>query len=129
MIPKTTPLRFAPGRYASKTARVIALVAFITALGCSSGDLPLAEVDPHAVPDTSTYEQIYSIIQRECLPCHDEGGEDPPYDTCDHVVANFGDLFEQVFEKNRMPPGAWPRLSSEDKLTLLRWNGKAPCTP
>jgi uncharacterized membrane protein len=111
------------------SARLFAMAALLVPLGCTSGDRPLGEVDPDAVPQTTTYDQVYSIIQRDCLPCHDEGGVDPPYDTCDHVVANFGVLFEQVIEQNRMPPGAWPRLSSEERLVFLRWNGEAPCTP
>jgi len=123
------------GRLLSATrpvaARVlaIALIAACSIWGCASGDSPLSEVDPDAVPDSTSYDQIYSIIQRECLPCHDDGGTAPPYDTCEHVIENFDALFDQVFVKNEMPPGAWPRLSSEERLVLLRWNGEAPCVP
>lgn len=107
---------------------MIALWAGLTQSGCSSGESPLAEVDPGAVPQSPTYDQVYAIIQRDCQPCHDDGGVEPPFDTCENVVANYGDLFDQVIEKNRMPPGASPRLSSEEKLILIRWNGEAPCT-
>jgi uncharacterized membrane protein len=97
--------------------------------GCGSGDRPLAEVDPNAVPQTTTYDQVYSIVQRQCLPCHKEGGTGPPYDTCQHVIENFDALYVQVFVTNQMPPGAWPRLSSEEKLVIERWDGEAPCAP
>jgi uncharacterized membrane protein len=109
-------------------AALLALSAGLTQSGCASGDSPLAQVDPNAVPDTTTYDQVFVIIQRDCLPCHDNGGVDPPYDTCENVVANYSALFNQVIETNQMPPGAWPRLSSEERLILIRWNGEAPCT-
>ncbi len=105
------------------------IVVNLFTYGCGSGDRPLAEVDPAAVPDTTTYDQVFNIVQRDCLPCHDEGGTEPPYDTCENVVANFDALFEEIFVKNTMPPGAWPRLSSEERLVILRWNGESPCTP
>ena len=107
---------------------LLLLSATILAGSCSSGDLPLDAVDPGAVPDKTTYDQFFSIIQRECLPCHDEGGKEPPFDTCEHVLANFDALVEQVFVKNTMPPGAWPRLSSEERLVIQRWNGESPCS-
>ena len=110
-------------------AALLAFSAILTQSVCPSGESPLAEVDPDAVPQSPTYDQVYAIIQRDCLPCHDDGGVEPPFDTCENVVANYGDLFDQVIEKNEMPPGAWPRLSSEEKLILIRWNGEAPCTP
>jgi uncharacterized membrane protein len=121
-------LHLAVKRLVLALAPVAALMALLVPCGCASGDRPLAEVDPNAVPQSTTYDQVFSIIQRECLPCHDRGGEEPPFDTCEHVVENFDDLFEQVFEKNAMPPGAWPRLSSEERLVLIRWNGEGPCT-
>ena len=124
----TTRRHLVQNRLLTASARLIAMAAVLVWFGCTSGDRPLGEVDPDAVPQTTTYDQVYSIIQRECLPCHDEGGQDPPFATCDNVVENFGSLFEQVIEKNRMPPGAWPRLSSEERLVFLRWNGEAPCT-
>lgn len=105
------------------------LAAGLTLSGCASGDSPLAEADPDAVPQSTTFDQVSAIIERECRPCHDEGGQDPPFDTCEHILENYRDLIEQVIQKNRMPPGAWPRLSSEEKLTLTRWNGVAPCRP
>lgn len=105
-----------------------ALIVNLFTWGCGSGDRPLAEVDPSAVPDSTTFEQLFNIIQRECLPCHDEGGTEPRFDTCEHVVENSAALFEQVIVRNAMPPGAWPRLTSGEKLVIQRWDGGAPCT-
>ena len=104
---------------------VVALAAI--GAGCGSGDLPLWEADPEAVPEVTEWEQVNAIVQRECTPCHGENGEEPRYDRCEDVVGNFEDLYDQVFEQNLMPPGAWPRLSSEEKLVLSRWSGEAPC--
>jgi uncharacterized membrane protein len=111
--------------------------AFAVIIGCAAGDRPLEAVDPNAAPADPSWNQVFSIIQRECTPCHNDGGtnsedEDrPKYVTCEDVIGELGDLYEEVFEKNTMPPGAWPRLTSEEKLTIKRWieNGaKAPCT-
>jgi hypothetical protein len=129
MIRKPLGVFFITSRLRALATAALLLAVNLFTGGCGSGDRPLAEVDPAAVPDTTTYDQVFSIIQRECLPCHDDGGTEPPYDNCDHVIANFDALFEEVFVKNTMPPGAWPRLSSEERLVLLRWNGESPCTP
>lgn len=107
----------------------IAVAAVVTALGCGSGDGSLADVDADAAPQSPTYEQVFTIIQRNCLACHSQGGKNPPLDTCEDVVANYPTVVVQVVDKNRMPPGAWPRLTSEEKLLLSRWDGEAPCNP
>ncbi|UCH83000.1 MAG: hypothetical protein JSW50_11075 [Candidatus Latescibacterota bacterium] len=126
---------------------IVALTIFVAAVvGCASGDRPLEAVDPDSVPADPTWDQVFSIIQRECTPCHnddngkdedDDGSEngddddDPNYETCEGVVGGLSDLYDEVFEKNTMPPGAWPRLTSEEKLIIQRWidNGvKSPCT-
>jgi uncharacterized membrane protein len=113
-------------------------MGFAVVLGCASGDRPLEAVDADAVPADPTWNQVFSIIQRECTPCHNDGGgesskdaADPRYVTCEDVLDGLDGLYSEVFEKNTMPPGAWPRLTSEEKLTIERWidNGaKAPCT-
>jgi uncharacterized membrane protein len=117
--------------------------------GCGSGDLPLDQVDPNAVPADPSFEHVFSIVQRECTPCHNDGGEDgdekdedgdkrtiaasdddPDYGTCEGLIEELDDFYEEIFEKNSMPPGAWPRLTSEEKLVIQRWldNGaEAPC--
>jgi uncharacterized membrane protein len=139
----------------NRTARHIACTGgLITALmfglsgvmGCGSGDLPLDQVDPGAVPADPSFDMVFSIIQRECTPCHNDGGEDdeedadrrasagngdnPNYETCEGVIDNLDNLYSEVFVRNTMPPGAWPRLTSEEKLIIQRWldNGaEAPC--
>jgi mono/diheme cytochrome c family protein len=123
-----------------------------TALGCGgSGDLPLDEVDPNAAPANPTYDQIFAILHNNCTTCHtgggDDGGDDegggyavsrsrattgdasPDLGDCFDIVAFSGDILEQV-ESDQMPPGAMPRLTSAEKLTISRWvlNGTpAPC--
>ena len=113
---------------------ILGLVLPASALGgfaaCSSGDAPLATVDPEAVPADPSFEQAFGILQRECAPCHDSGGTDPPLDTCEDVLDNLGGIAAETLEKNSMPPGAWPRLTSEERLLLTRWIARgadAPC--
>ncbi len=109
-----------------------------------SGDLPLAQVDPAAVPSDPTFDQVNAIVQRSCTPCHKGGGEgesdggdsrliiaedDVSLETCAEIVSQRSSILEQA-EANLMPPGAWPRLTSQEKLIIRRWidNGApAPC--
>lgn len=114
---------------------------------CSSGDAPLELVDPDAVPHDPDFELVFNIIQNECAPCHDDNddGEDeeetrgsrlgllkgvePSLQTCDEIFDQRDDIWDEI-EKNTMPPGAWPRLSSAEKLIIQRWleNGAVvPC--
>ena len=120
-------------------------------LGCASGDRPLEEVDPAAVSANPTYDQVFVVFQRSCIPCHNEGedgggddgrglapmpegpsggaGVEPDLRTCSGILDNLDDCWG-VIRKNTMPPGAWPRLTSEEKLLIERWieNGApAPC--
>jgi hypothetical protein len=108
---------------------VVLSLAAIAALpiGCGSGDVPLAEADPEAVPEVTSWEQVFSIFQRECLPCHGQGGKEPRLETCADIIDSYESSLEQIFQKNEMPPGAWPRLSSEEKLIIERFGGDAPC--
>lgn len=120
-------------------------------LGCGSGDLSLDEADPGAVAADPTYEQIFAIIQRECVPCHTDSDDDdesedkalrsdiavssgegasPDLRLCESIVAFRQDIINRTITKNDMPPGAWPRLTNEEKLLIQRWveNGAtAPC--
>ena len=119
----------------------------IPLVGCASGDETLDAVDPQAVPAEPTYEAVFAIIQNKCVLCHDDGGDDenddyfvvdgatvadddvPALDDCTSIVALREDILERV-EDNSMPPGALPRLTSEEKLKIRRWidNGApAPC--
>ena len=133
---------------------ILVLVFAAGALGCDgSGDLPLDQVDPEAVSANPSYDQVFAILHNECVMCHDSGGEDdggdddggystspgtktrivaddlPDFTDCVEIVAFLDDIWEQI-ESNQMPPGAMPRLTSEQKLTIRRWidNGAAaPC--
>jgi uncharacterized membrane protein len=112
--------------------------------GCSSGDRTLDSVDPQAVVADPTYDQVFAIIQNNCVSCHGGSGEGegdyallstrvledvPGFETCASIVALRDDILGTV-EANTMPPGALPRLTNEQKLTIRRWveNGApAPC--
>lgn len=112
--------------------------------GCSSGDRTLDAVDPQAVTAAPTYDQVFAIIHNNCVTCHTGSGEGendmvagaslvvedvPGFEDCISIVAQRDDILGRV-EDNTMPPGAMPRLTSEEKLILRRWveNGApAPC--
>jgi uncharacterized membrane protein len=112
-------------------ALLLAAWAGIFALSaCGSGDDPLGVVDPEAVPANPTYEQVYGIVQRECTPCHGDGGADPSYEDCEDLLENVDGLVTEALDRNTMPPGAWPRLNSEERLIISRWvsqGADAPC--
>jgi len=119
------------------------LMTAAAAISCARGDRTLDEVDPAAVAAQPSYDQVFAIMQRDCAPCHKGGGEaggsaaraaaeddfDADLTTCRGIVDSRFDIMASV-EANRMPPGAWPRLTSEERLILQRWidNGaEAPC--
>jgi uncharacterized membrane protein len=120
------------------------LLAVLLAACDGSGDLPLDQVDPAAVPANPTYDQVYAVLDNRCVMCHTGGGDDgdgdgyaparasdvePDLTDCSQIVAQRFDILDQV-EDNIMPPGAMPRLTSEQKLLIRRWveNGApAPC--
>lgn len=129
---------------------VLLLVSLLAA--CGSGDGTLADVDPNAVPLDPDFQLIVNILDRACVPCHEQGSNDedpedssgstaaspgttafktfPDLETCQSIVDNQAIIVDRALDKNDMPPGAWPRLSSEERLIILRWiaNGaKAPC--
>ena len=111
---------------------------------CASGDRSLDAVDPQAVTADPTYEQVFAIVHNKCASCHNGSGEGenesflltavaaedvPGLDDCASIVALREDILARV-EDNTMPPGALPRLTSEEKLIVRRWvaNGApAPC--
>jgi len=138
-----------------KARALLLLLPLIAFAGCNSGDATLAQVDPDAVPQDPDYELVFGIIQRDCAPCHTEsddddepdsagawahpqrtgpqrtalGGVEPDLTTCEGIFSALSEVDEEI-RKNTMPPGAWPRLSSEEKLIIERWidNGAvAPC--
>ena len=116
------------------------VAALILAASCNSGDQPLEVVDPEAAPQDPDFELVFNIIHNECASCHSGEDEDdapsraaagvePPLDTCEDIFDQRDAIWREVV-RNTMPPGAWPRLSSTEKLIIERWleNGaKAPC--
>ena len=124
------------------TVGALIAVAFLLAsafLACGSGELTLDQVDPNAVPQNPSFDQVNAIIQRNCVSCHDGDsdsgsgglfGVKPNLQTCESIIKNIDRIDKQVLDKNAMPPGAWPRLTSEEKLIIQRWiddGAPAPC--
>ena len=132
-----------------RVTRVLSIVIALTALACNgSGDLPLDQLDPDAAPQNPTYDQVFAILHNRCVTCHtgsndDDGGGgysvsgrrtttadvEPDLGDCIEIVGLRDDILERV-EENTMPPGAMPKLTNEQKLTIRRWveNGApAPC--
>ncbi|HKW15118.1 MAG TPA: hypothetical protein VJS69_11585 [Candidatus Krumholzibacteria bacterium] len=121
---------------------LIAVAALLVA--CASGDKPLDAVDPNAVAQNPTFDQVNAIIHNKCVSCHaatsGEGGNDFrtgvvseifPLDTCFDIVGERFDILDRI-QNNTMPPGVFPRCTSEEKLLIQRWveNGApAPCNP
>lgn len=136
--------------------RYIIILVSISFAACGSGDLPLDEVDPDAAPQIPTFDQVNSIFKRSCVPCHtgdntdsnntnqmpllpgngDDDGEDDdnflPYDTCEQILNDIGNILTEAVTDESMPPGAWPRLTEREKLIIIRWletGACAPCNP
>ncbi|MFP6642409.1 MAG: hypothetical protein VCF24_02425 [Candidatus Latescibacterota bacterium] len=42
-------------------------------------------------------------------------------ESCLSIVNNLDNIVETIFIDNNMPPGAWPRLTSKERLTIERW--------
>ena len=131
-------------RLCAGAARGWLAVCLLTA--CGSGDLTLNEADPDVVSPKPAFAQVYPIFQRDCTPCHsgtDEGdgdddgrgrkaartaGVEPGLESCRSIVKNLRNVEETIFVDNDMPPGAWPRLTSMEKLTIERWIAREPET-
>ena len=138
-----TPTRVLKSRL---RACVLFLVSAGALAGCASGDKTLDAVDPNAVALNPTFDQVNAIIHNKCVMCHDSGsgGEDnggndnlileddmAPFETCTEIVAEAESILERI-QDNTMPPGAMPRLSSEERLIIQRWvenDRPAPCNP
>jgi uncharacterized membrane protein len=115
-------------------AFLLAALSVAPLLGaCDSGDGTLAAVDPGAVPLSPSYDMVVQILDRSCVPCHKGGGEveedDPDYDSCLGIRAGIAGLLSEGVERETMPPGAWPRLSEEEKLVITRWVQEGACSP
>ena len=126
-------------------AALLLAATLVAGAGCGgSGDLPLDQVDPDAAPAIPTYDQVYSVLQRACVPCHSGGGdapvtqsafspqedgEDLNLENCTDIVAQRDGILETI-DNNTMPTGALPRLTSVEKLLIRRWveqGAVAPC--
>jgi len=126
----------APSAWLRRCTVRFAVVVAAGVAGCGSGDAPLATVDPDAAPLKPTYDQVAAILNRSCAPCH--GGSssatvtlavDPDYSQCESTLAELDGLRSTVLQTGSMPPGAWPRLSSEEKLLIERWLDQGACAP
>ena len=51
---------------------------------------------------------------------------DPGLESCQSIINNLDDIDDDIFIDNNMPPGAWPRLTSKEKLIIERWIAVAP---
>lgn len=117
----------------------MAVLAF-SLTACNSGSKTLLEADPGAVPLAPTYEMVHAVLDRNCAPCHHSGGDDSPrgrvlleddydYASCGGIVSGLGGLFDTAINGSSMPPGAWPRLTPEEKLLIQRWADQGACAP
>lgn len=134
---------------ARRAAVVAALAAAAAAVSCGFGDKPLGVVDPEAAPATPTYQQVKAILDRRCLVCHGGGSggdraaaiaraglapaaaqeDDQNYSDCAGVVADLGGILRTAVLDASMPPGALPRLTEVEKLTVSRWIEQGACAP
>ena len=121
-------------RFASSIAALLVCAALAIGIAaCSSGDKTLDAVDPNAVIANPTFDQVNAIIHNKCVSCHDENASEDysSFTTCTAIVAERGSILDRI-QDNTMPPGALPRVTTEEKLIIQRWveNGApAPCNP
>jgi len=119
---------------------LVGLLAGLFLAACDSGDGTLSAVDPGAVPLDPSYEMVVQILDRNCVPCHKGGGgapganrleeeDDPDYDSCTGIRAGLAGLLQEGVKAETMPPGAWPRLTEEEKLVITRWAAGGACSP
>lgn len=121
------------------TLKLICLTSLLFVIvSCNSGSKSLLEADPGAVPATPTYVMVQAVLDRACAPCHHSGGAprdlgllegDYDYSTCRGVVSGLGGIFDTAIRGSSMPPGAWPRLTAEEKLLIERWADQGACGP
>lgn len=139
MIPAST-------RFVTWSFTLVCLCLATTAAltSCNSGDLTLADVDPNAVGEAS-YEQVRAIFKKNCVPCHqtdnkpggilatageqqDDELEDVDLESCEGIQEYAGEAVRVLLE-DTMPPGAWPRLTEAQKLTISNWLSDGACAP
>ncbi|MEZ5065863.1 MAG: hypothetical protein R3B81_14105 [bacterium] len=116
-------------RFARTLAYLATGIACAIAIGCASGDSPLDVIDPEAVPAEPTWDQANAILQLECAPCHRAGDEEQDFESCAGIRRNLSGISDTALDGNSMPPGAWPRLTSEQKLLLRRWISQGAVSP
>ncbi|HEX5131506.1 MAG TPA: hypothetical protein VFX92_03350 [Candidatus Krumholzibacteria bacterium] len=113
----------------NRLVRVVCVPLLLLVASCQgSGDLPLDQVDAEAVVAEPTYDQVHAIVQRACDSCH-AGRAEPALESCLDIVEQRNSILDTA-EANTMPPGALPRLTSEEKLAIRRWidaGAPAPC--
>ena len=105
------------------------MILLAAASGCA-GDGTLEEVDPEAAPMAPTYsEHVSRIMELRCTACHAvdaQPGEEHGYgyETCEKVKRNWRSLVNTSIDGASMPPAGADRVTSSEKLTLLRWRAQ-----
>ena len=115
------------------------LAAPLLLAACSAGDKTLSEASNGALPAEPTYEAVAVILDRSCAACHhsaDESGSLPgpledgrDYSTCRGILRDLDDIVDSSVDHERMPPGAWPRLTEEEKQLIRAWIDDGACAP
>jgi len=120
------------------SALLSALILPIGLAGCSSGEKTLTEADGGTPPVDPVYDAVFVILDRSCVPCHHSSDERPgllpmedgrDYDDCEGIERDLDDILDSCVENERMPPGAWPRLTEEEKLVIRQWVDAGACSP
>lgn len=100
------------------------------------GDLgTLDEVDPEAAPATPTWdEHVAPIVDQYCANCHGDSAQFGPaegyvVETCTQVKRGWRSFASTTFDSKSMPPGAAPRPTSSELLTLQRWHDQGAVCP
>lgn len=112
------------------------LTVGLTAALTACGDMgTLDEVDPEAAPAEPTWdEHVAPIIDARCSTCHSESAQFGPaegyiLETCAQTKRQWRSIRETAFESKTMPPGAAPRMTSSELLTLQRWHDQGAVCP
>ena len=76
---------------------------------------------------TVAFSEVQSVVARRCTSCHSPSGEaGTDYDwTSDRALVSHRRNVAAEIAQDSMPPSGSPRLSPEERRTLLCW-GQAP---